>query len=257
MSVAGASAVPRGPGIVAGLPGEVRGLARLRKRGQATLDGGIRLVLSGRGAANAQASAQALVVAGADGLISWGTTAALSHALAPGDLLLAGAVRGHDGYHYRCDPHWLARIERLSTAARIRHGLIVECRAPLRDRSAKRVLHVQTEAVATDQESAAVARVAHANGLPFVAVRAVADDAGMVLSPVARATLDTDGGLRPGAMLKALAGRPSHVHAQLRSLKQLAVALRAAQRTLGGAGPALVQACGGGDRESAPAMTIR
>jgi len=220
------------PGIVATLPAEARALARLRLRGRALLGSGGQVALSGLGAARAEATARMLVAEGANGLISWGSAAGLMPVLAPGDLLLPHQVRAANGDYYACDRDWLTTIAHAGDGLRIRHGLLAEAPGALTDMAAKQRLQQTSGALAADMESAAVARVAADFDLPFIAIRAVADDATLILPPVIHAALDVDGRLRPVPMLRALAGRPRSVHAQLRALKQLAVAFRAAQDTL-------------------------
>lgn len=227
------------PGIVATLPAEARALARLRLRGRALLAGGGQVALSGLGAERAEATARMLVAEGANGLISWGSAAGLLPVLAPGDLLLPYNVRASDGTRYACDEDWLIEIAHAGDGLRVRHGLLTEAPATLTDLAVKQSLQRASEAVAADMESVAIARVAADFDLPFIAIRAVADDAGMILPPVIHAALDIDGRLRPVPMLRALAGRPRSVHAQLRALKQLAVAFRAAQDTLARIAPHL------------------
>ncbi|MES1928478.1 hopanoid-associated phosphorylase [Salinisphaera dokdonensis CL-ES53] len=227
------------PGIVATLPAEARALARLRLRGRALLAGGGQVALSGLGAARAEATARMLVAEGVNGLISWGSAAGLVPALAPGDLLLPHVVRGRDGVRYECSPDWLLEIAHASEGLRVRHGLLAESPGALIDLGAKHALQHASDAVASDMESVAIARVAADFDLPFIAIRAVADDATMILPPVIHAALDEDGALRPLPLLRALAGRPRSMHAQLRALKQLAVAFRAAQNSLARVAPYL------------------
>ncbi|MES1937643.1 phosphorylase [Salinisphaera hydrothermalis] len=220
-------------GIVAALPGEVRALARLRPRGRARLPGGARLLLSGMGAERAGQAAATLADEGVTTLMSWGTAAALAPGVDPGALILASTVRGADDREWSTDPVWrTALATALAPMHQVFEQRLTETPGLVVDAAAKRALHEATEAIACDMESAAIAAVAAERGLGFVCVRAIIDDAAMVLPPVARAAMDADGRLRPAALMGALAGRPSSVHAQLRSLKNLAVAFRAARMTL-------------------------
>jgi hypothetical protein len=118
---------------------------------------------------------------------------------------------------------------------------LVESLHVINDIATKRRLHAASHAHACDMESAAVAGVAVELGLPFIAIRAIVDDAVMILPPAARAAVDANGALRPLALLGSLAGRPSAMHAQLRALKQLEVAFRAAQLTLAAVAPVLLR----------------
>ncbi|HLO78401.1 MAG TPA: hypothetical protein VK196_18250, partial [Magnetospirillum sp.] len=68
--------------------------------------------------------------------------------------------------------------------------------------------HAATGAAAVDMESGAVARVAAQHGLPFLALRAIADPAGQSLpAPVLR-IVDGQGRIRIRGALWALATHP-------------------------------------------------
>jgi adenosylhomocysteine nucleosidase len=77
-------------------------------------------------------------------------------------------------------------------------------------------------------ESAAVATEAKNAGVPFIAIRALADPAGMTVPQSALTALDELGGSRLVKLLKALARNP----VELFALFQLARNFRAAQSTL-------------------------
>ncbi|WP_222843025.1 hypothetical protein [Salinisphaera sp. LB1] len=220
-------------GIIAALPGEARALARLRPRGRARLSSGAQLVLSGMGADRAGAAARQLADDGVSVLMSWGTAAALAPGIDPGALMLATRVLGADGHVWHTDAGWRGALAAgLAPAHQVFEQHLVETPALVADAAAKRALYERSGAIACDMESAAIAAVAAERGLAFVSVRAIIDDASMALPPVARAAMDADGRLRPAALLAALVGRPASMHVQLRALKNLAVAFRAARMTL-------------------------
>lgn len=225
---------PRRPGVVVALPGEARPLARLRSLGQAELAGGGRLMLAGMGPSRAGATARRLAASGVDGLISWGTAAALAPGLAPGDLVLAQTVCSAEGKIFHTDPVWRELLRsRLQGRVTINDGLLTESRGLLVDIAAKQLRHRATGAVASDMESAAIAAVAAQHGLPMLVVRVIVDDATMVLPPAARVAVSETGALQPLSLARSLLGRPASMHMQLRSLKHLGVAFRAARMTLG------------------------
>lgn len=220
-------------GIVAALPGEARALARLRPRGRARLNGGARLLLSGMGAERAAAAARTLVGDGVSVLMSWGVAAALVPGVDPGALVLASSVLGADGREWSTDAEWRGALAAaMSPAHQVFEQRLVDTPELVADPAAKHALSRESGAIACDMESAAVAAVAAGHGLAFVSVRAIIDDVSMVLPPVARAAMDADGRLRPAALMAALVGRPATMHAQLRALKNLAVAFQAARTTL-------------------------
>ncbi|MDA3922658.1 MAG: hypothetical protein PF501_18575 [Salinisphaera sp.] len=228
------------PGVVVALPGEARPLARLRSLGEAELPTGGRLILAGLGAMRARRAAEKLVAARVDGLISWGTAAALSDSLSSGDLILPRDVLGAEGHFYHSNDRWRSQLlAALAGRVPIRECRLAESRGLVATVGDKQRLWAATHADACDMESAAIAAVAAEHGLPFLAVRAIVDDSTMTLPPAARAAVSETGSLRPLALARSLAGRPASMHAQLRSLKHLAVAFRAARETLSEAAKAL------------------
>ena len=232
--------------MIAALPGEARAFARLRAGGRAPLAGGGHLALSGLGPKRAAAAARALVAEGVDGLVSWGSATALVPWLAAGDLLLPRTLVTAVGASLAVDADWGERLTgAIADRARIRNGPLAEVGDVLVDAVAKQALHERSGALAADMESAAIAAVAAEFELPFIAVRAIADDSTMTVSPAARAAVDDDGALRPLRLLRGLARPPAGVAAELRALGQLATAFRAAQRTLDAAAAGLLEARAG------------
>ena len=218
---------------IAALPGEARALARLPALGVARRADGSQVRLGGMGAARAEAAARAAVAEGASALVSWGVAAALAPRWAAGDLLLADQLIGHDGTPYPIDREWRAAVVAgLGPTTAAASATLVESPEVVADVAAKRALHAQTGADALDMESAAIARVAAEHGLPFLAVRVVLDDANTGLPAAARVAMDEAGRLQPAALARGLIRKPLALHRQLRGMKQLAVAYRAARITL-------------------------
>jgi adenosylhomocysteine nucleosidase len=75
------------------------------------------------------------------------------------------------------------------------------------DPAEKQSLHVETGADVADMESAAVAEVCAARGIPFLAVRAVSDTADMALSP-RLAELIAGGSVSPWKAARAVVRQP-------------------------------------------------
>lgn len=73
--------------------------------------------------------------------------------------------------------------------------------------SQKRELATEHGAVAVDMEAAAVARVAHAKGVPFVAVKVISDEAGFPMLPMDR-FIDGMGKFHTSELLGYVAVRP-------------------------------------------------
>ncbi len=162
-----------GLGVVAGTPAVARCFAR-RTASAA------QLVVSSYGdAARARVAARQLAAKGARALISFGPAVGLAPLLRPGDLVVAECVVLPSGETIATDPVWRSELVRGLGVV----GLdLTVARLAGRDQPAasvheKRGLFRATFAAALDSESHAIAEEALAHGLPFLAVRAVAEPA--------------------------------------------------------------------------------
>ena len=224
-----------GLGIVAALAAESRplGAGSRGPDGAVTLADGTLLILSGVGLSAAADGARRLAAAGARALVSWGMAGGLDPALAAGTLVLPGEIISPEGSSFTTAPEW---HERVSAAIAAQHpvcsGRLLTCREPLGSVAAKALAFRETAAVAVDMESSAIAEVAAAERLPFLAVRAIVDGAADEVPTAAmRAATVGTGALRIGALLAALARTP----AELPSLIRLAARYRSARRGLSAA----------------------
>jgi adenosylhomocysteine nucleosidase len=218
-------------GIVAALPAEVRTLTRksITVGSVCELSDEVLLAWSGIGAKRARPAAERLLGHGAPALLSWGCAAALSERLAPGSLLLPSTVVAADGAVFRVDAGWHARLcagtaKRFPTAT----GALVETRVLLTEPRQKHALCKRTGAIAADMESAALAAVAQEAGVGFMAIRAVADGADMVIPRVAIKAVDDCGRLALAGLLAGLICYPQ----EWRHLGRLSRGFHAAQATL-------------------------
>lgn len=203
-------------GIVTGMMSEARLLARP----------GWLVACAG---AAPEAAAWSLVARGATALISFGIAGGLDAALAPGAVILATAVIGeteHVPTHSAWPTH-AAWAERLGLSHAIRAPL-AHSPQPLASTAAKAKLHAATQAVAVDMESLAVARVAAEAGIPFLALRAVADPAGRALPPLALGILDKTGRPDLRRLTRGLFAHPE----QIPALCRVALDYRAAMASL-------------------------
>lgn len=229
-------------GIVAALPSETAMFARLRAGGRMTQASGHRLALSGMGADRAAATATELVSEGADALVSWGSAAGLDPALSAGTLTLPARITAANHDQYTTHDGWRRRIaSNLASECRLA-GDVTLAEAPhvlatIQDKSS---LARSTFAAAADMESAAIARVAAAHGVPLLVVRAIADDAHTPLPASARAAVADNGQLTPWKLIRTLITAPGGLHTELRGLKHIATGFRSAQRSLGHARAALL-----------------
>lgn len=219
-------------GIVIALPAEARSLDRRRVdfASQLELAEGHWLCISGAGPERATEAALALIERRVDGLISWGCAAALAEHLRPGHLVLADRVRGTDDECHVTDAGWRGRLaERLPRHLSQHTGALHESPRIVATHAEKRSLHQATGSLAVDMESAAIARAARASGLPFLAVRAIADHAAMNLPAAVLKALNPRGDVRMGVLLAHIARRPREIP----ELMALGRAFGAAMRTLG------------------------
>jgi len=214
-------------GVVTGLAAEAR----------LATDAGLAALVAGGDPRRAATCAEQLVVDGAAVLVSFGLAGGLDPALAPGALVIADEII--DGAH-RWAPDE-ARVTRLRGAiAGAVGGAIIGVDRPLATAPAKRAARAATGAVAVDTESHAVARIAVASGVSFVALRAIADPAGMDLPPLALVAIGADGGIVWRRVVGSLLAHPTQTVTVLR----LGLASRRAFRALGRAAAALADQAG-------------
>ena len=217
-------------GVVVALPAEARTLLNepIQPGGRAALGDGF-VQLCGIGTARARDAAGALLEAGATALLSWGTCGGLDAALAAGSLVLPETVVSSAGAVFGVEPAWRERVSRcLARHIAYSDGPLVESPGVLAEPVAKSALNQTTGGIAVDMESAAVAEVAHAARVPFLAVRAVVDPATRVIPAVLLQAADAYGRVGGLSLLHALVTRPRTVI----DLWWLWADLRAAQATL-------------------------
>ncbi len=216
-------------GIVTGLVAEAR---LLRRSVGATYDDAPLIACAGPG--RGRQSAEDLLARGADALISFGLAGGLDPWLRPGELVCPDAV--------------LTGTETLSTHALWRERILAEARmaglevaegallgsdAPVSDPVAKHRLAHETGAVAVDMESHDVAVVAESRGLPFIALRAVADGAERALPSAALSGIDAEGRTRTGAVVLALCRSPGQIPAMIGLARDSRAGLAALGRAAG------------------------
>jgi len=205
------------PGFVVGFAAEARAARGL----------GWPVAVGGGSAAGATAAAQRLVTAGVTGLISFGLAAGLDASLPAGTVIVADAVMT-GGRLWRTDTALSARLG--GTTGHLCLGLdhIVA------DQTEKRRLGRETGAALADMESAAVAAVADAAGLPFGVLRAICDPASRTLPPAALVALDASGRLAPTRIVWSVLTRPGQVPALLALAREAATARHALRSRLAG-----------------------
>lgn len=187
-------------GIVCGLSEEAK-VAR-------SLVGAEGLVLCGSAAIQRLGD---LVPADVTHLVSFGVCGALHPTLKVADVIIATAVKTADG-DYQADIEWLNRLARAVRSIRSWHAPIWSGPGEEADTPDERMaLFLRSGAYAIDDESAAVAKLAHDRGIKFAVVRPVSDDASANLPMAARGATNPDGSSNIDAVLAALRADPSQI----------------------------------------------
>ena len=175
--------------------------ARIARRNAGTI------ACAGRGEALGNALASA-ARAGCKGIVSFGIAGGLDPQLATGTPVVADAILG-DGQSWKADERWSAGLLELIDGAV--HGPILASRLPLAGVEDKTESFRRTKALAVDMESGEAAAFAAREGLPFAAIRVIADPAAKDVPASALRGLRDDGSIDALAVLGAVARRPAEI----------------------------------------------
>ncbi|MGH8225037.1 MAG: hypothetical protein ACRER1_02645 [Gammaproteobacteria bacterium] len=199
---------------------------------------GWRVVTGGVGPERARIAASTLLDAGAKRLLIWGTAGSLNPDLEAGTLLVPATVIDPQGRHHAPDADWRAALlARIPVTMPFSETALATVARPVADPPAKKALHAATGAGAVDMETASIAALAVAQGVPFAVVRAVVDPVKLALPPVVLAAI-SDRFLAPEVALRLL-GRPQDLPAVLalgRALRHARHNLSAFARAVAAAG---------------------
>jgi adenosylhomocysteine nucleosidase len=146
-------------------------------------------------------------------LVSFGICGGLDPALVPGAVIVAHEIVLPEGGTWRFDDVWARAVTARVPGARM--APILGAAGAAVTVADKAALFARTGAPAVDMESRGVAEAAREAGLPFVAIRAVADPAGRTLPRAALAGINVHGRLRPWRVLLALLAQPGDLPALL------------------------------------------
>lgn len=185
------------------------------------------IVCAGASAGRASALTRELVTGGCEALLSFGIAGALAPELDCGDLIVAHGVRDAAGSDLPTDPDWrgLLTIALERNILPYREVAILGSPRPLRQPAEKAAAFAESGCAAVDVESAAVGEAAAAAGLPFLAVRAIADRAADSLPALVENAVKPDGQPDVGRALTALLRHPGDIPATIRLARQTELAL--------------------------------
>jgi adenosylhomocysteine nucleosidase len=217
-------------GVVAALDREARvlGPAVDRTAGFEILAGGTLRAVSGMGSTAAGMAARRLIEAGATALVSWGMAGGLDPDLPAGAICLPREVVAPDGMRFATASSWRETLTATVASFRqVTSGALLTSLDPLTGVAAKAAARHETGAVAVDMESSAVAEVAAASHVPFMAVRVIVDTALDVI-PGSVTAAGESGQVRIARLLVGLARSPGEIVPLIR----LAHRYRAAVRSL-------------------------
>lgn len=174
---------------------------------------GVRAVVIGGSRDRRAEGVAAAIAAGATELISFGIAGGLDPRLKPGTVLLPEMVHTETGEQYPVDAEW--RREMIARIPDAVGGALYGAEGVVATAREKRAVFDRTKSVAVDLESAAVAREAAKNGIPFIILRTVADPAHRSLPRAAVKGLTDAGKVAFGAVVGHLARRPHQLPALL------------------------------------------
>jgi adenosylhomocysteine nucleosidase len=190
------------------------------------LEDGSLLAVSGIGFAAAAVAARALVAAPVSALMTFGLAGGLDPALESGAVVLPAQVISTSGARFDTCRSWRARLAaEIGSSQAAVDGTLLSSALLLDSPAKKEAMFQETGAVAVDMESAAVAAVAAAHQLPFVALRVIVDTASDAL-PRSVIAASQGGRLRIGSLLAGLSP------GQIKALLGLALRYRAAKGSL-------------------------
>jgi adenosylhomocysteine nucleosidase len=195
-------------GIVVGIAAEAKPALRLSSN----------ILCSGGRPEIAANQAHALIAAGANTLMSFGVAGGLSSKLRPGSLVIADQViTEYDRY---------PALSTCASVLKAHVGAVYGSWSIVASATEKREIRQRTGALAVDMESGPVARVAMEAGVPFIALRAIADPSGHGLPLAALLALDEQGRPNLSAVFWSILTNPGQIPDLIRTGNETRKALK-------------------------------
>lgn len=174
--------------------GVITGIAMEAKLLERFVGASLMVVHAGLDPSAAHRAAEKMIADGATALLSFGLAGGLNPAVGAGAVVIPAQVRGQKTL--ACDLAW---TKRLAALVKETPSLLAHAPAVLATPEAKAQVFAATGAPAADMESYGIAEVAAVHGLPFAALRVVADTAADAIPSTALKSMNPDGRLRVGA----------------------------------------------------------
>lgn len=228
-------------GLAAAMPEETKPLVKRLGKAEKTSIGGlpawkfqrgdkeIVLIESGMGPRRGAAAAEALIADGADIVVSLGVAGAVRGGLAVGDVVFCREARlltAQDQLHplvlAAAEPPSLPQLDDI----RIVEGCAVTAAAIRTKKETASLLPPEMEHPVLEMETAAVAKSAIEHDLPFMALRAISDDAEEELGFSIDEFTDSEMNIRISKVIRVLIRRPSLLRQLLRLAGNTALAAR-------------------------------
>jgi adenosylhomocysteine nucleosidase len=192
----------------------------------------------GTGPEAAGKAASELLEEGCTALLSFGLAGGLDPLLRPGSVVVAEAIVTDRGEAFPTDIAWRQRVvERLTAGRAVVEGRLLGSDRPLLTQVDKCALANQLRASAVDMESGAVARAAQRSGVPFMAIRAVADPAERAIPAWLAEAIGSSGRARLHLVAAGALAKPSDLPQLFRLARDQRAALAALSRVALDAGP--------------------
>ena len=167
------------------------------------------LIISGMGPERAAQAAKELAEEGADLLVSWGFAGGLDPKLTTGQLLIPSRLVTEAGVNIPLSAQADELVfNSLATKMAVSNESLVPVEDAVKSVEDKETLYRASGAAAVDMESGAIASVANEKEVPFLAVRALFDDASRHLPHFIDSAVDEFGSVKIAPFLNAILRHP-------------------------------------------------
>ncbi len=213
--------------VICGLKSEAKAVE------EAVANKPVRVGVSGADAGRAEKLAAEFCEQGAAAVVSAGVSGGLDPDLKPGDLLIGETVVTADGAVYASDIYLMRALKQAKCFETAKVGALFGADEIVDSVEKKTTIFADHKALAVDMESHGAARAAVRAGVPFVAIRAVADPADRALPEAALYAVAEDGSTRALMTLARAMGDPKQFPGLVKLGADSATATKTLRRDLG------------------------